>query len=181
MAVWGDDDGADHRLDALAAALAADAEIADREARWWARRAAEESATLAGLLVDAAEAGHEVLVRTAGGGAHRGRVVAVGVDAVAIDVRAGRAVIPLDAITTVRGSDRPETRTGERAGHGARFVALLADLVADRPEVSVGVRAEVEPVIGTLIAAGADLVTIRTPAGAVHVTIGAISEVVVRG
>src|SRR4051812_45386845 len=64
-------------------------------------QAAEETATLAGALVDLAEAADVVTVRTADAGVHRGVVTLVGADFCVLDSTAGEVWLALSAVTTI--------------------------------------------------------------------------------
>lgn len=130
----------------------------------WLRRQAEEGATLAGTLLDLAERGSAVAVRTTTGRVSHGAVVAVGTDFVVLRAEDRRDVcVRLAAVATVRPQvgERHVSATGDRpAPLDLLLVEVLAGLAPDRPRVAL-VTSAGELIAGELIAVGADVVTLR--------------------
>ena len=161
----------------------ADAAIEERRHAGWVRRRTEEGASLAGALVVAAEQGRAVVVTTVTGRTHRGTVQVVGDDAVVVATAAGRVVVAMEAVVTVR-PDPEAPRRGlvddERGRRpGLTLLALLDDAVAERAEVAVTVWGTAEPVRGTLAWTGADVLALEP--GTVLVARWAVAEVLVAG
>ena len=191
------DDAAGDLADALvrwAADARADEAGRARSRARWLRHQAEEEATFAGLLVDLAEQGTAVLLRTTAGRRHRGAVAAVGADFVLLEPDGGAAarrwvLVPLDAVTTVRPAHE-NRRTGPAQGARAPTLDLLlaealdAMAAADGPRTTVTIvlEADPDPVAGELEAIGADVLTVRvdgSPQTRTFVRLGAVTEVVV--
>lgn len=175
----------------LADAVAAEA-AHQRSADRLLRQAAAEEATFAGVLVDLAERGDRVAVRTAAGRVHRGVLRAVGRDFAVVqpDGRAGSSgdsrppvFVRLAAVTSVGTVDAPTGATGAIGATGDRrppleasLAAVLGGLAPDRPQVQVGVAGDSAFVAGELVSAGFDVVVLRRPAAVVPVA--AITEIV---
>ena len=122
--------------------------------------AAEAESTLLGVLVDVAERGERIVVRTEGGRLVQGVVSAVG--RVFAVVRAGDnaiAFVPVGGISVLR-TESPEAPGGARGGVvDASLGAVLAGVAAaDRPRVQVTVRGEEQPLVGELRSVGLDVV-----------------------
>lgn len=165
---------------ALVDAERARAAAADRRARGWLARLDAEQATFAGLLVDLAEQHAEVVIEVAGQGRCQGRVDAVGVDHVVLAGRAHRWLISWSAIATVRPTRSELAHATPRRGGapaGQPIMEALRGLVAERTPVTVrGVGGD--PTEGQLVAAGADLITVRTASGAlVHLPLHGLAVV----
>lgn len=155
-----------------------DEAIAERSRARWLAQQQRELATFVGLCVDLAEHGHEVAVATAAGHLHRGRVTSVGRDLVAITSAAGVVWVRTAAIRWLRTDPNVEVvPTGDRRDSGADFVSALADLLARRADVSVSLDGIAEAVRGELVNVGADVATVRTSAGLVHLPLHSVSEV----
>lgn len=160
---------------------AADAAQRRTQTRWLHQQLAEE-ATLAGTLVDLAESGSLVSVRSRSGRQYRGSVQSVGADFAVV----GDAWIRLDAIVAVRSDPtrRADTAAGERAPVlTTRLGHALADIAADRPTIVV-VPVSGEPIRGELRAVGLDVMTLTLdgdPRGRCYVALDAVAEVVVAG
>jgi hypothetical protein len=141
------------------------------------RLQAEEEATLAGLLVDAAERGEPVVVMVQGGRTHRGQVAAVGADYVAVRSGRGRlAFVALGAVGAVRASGPPAS--GARPAGTTDLVDVLARLAEDRPRVQVVTAGEV--LNGELVAVGHDVATLRLDNAEpplAYVALASVSEV----
>ncbi len=127
------------------------------------RQAAEEGASLAGTLVDLAERGSRVVVRTETGRAHAGVVEGVGGDYCVVRSDTGVvAHVRLAAVATVRPSpgERHAPASGDR-GTAADVLLLeaLGRVVHQRRRVALVTRGGAV-VVGTLRAVGADIVTV---------------------
>src|SRR5215204_2134370 len=101
---------------------AADTRVRER----WLRAQAEEEASMAGVLLALAERREVVVITTATGRRHRGAVVGVGLDFVAVEAEAGPiTLVALSGLGDVRVAEtgtRPRQRratTGDDAGRGA--------------------------------------------------------------
>lgn len=127
------------------------------------QRQAEEGASLAGTLVDLAERGSPVSVRSTAGRTNHGTVLAVGRDFAVLRTEDGRDVcICLGAVAVVRPSsaERHVPATGDRpAPLDLLLVEVLAGLAPERPRVALVVAGQL--VAGELRAVGADVVTLR--------------------
>ena len=133
----------------------------------WLRRQATESATLLGTLVDLAESATAVTVWLRGGRRHDGRPVGIGNDFVVLRDRGEHVTIRLAAVSVVRPQPGQVARaaTGDRAAAlDLGLTELLSRLVDDQPEVAVVV-GEHDAMAGTLLAVGADVLTIRVAPG----------------
>lgn len=152
------------------------------------RDRAVEVATWQGTLRDLAERETHLAIRTAGDRVHRGVLIAIGVDHLA--VRLANDTTLLIADDTVR-SVRPEPGSvapvamGDRERSQDRTLAeALAIVIEDRPDVVVALRDAADPVGGTVVGLGEDVVTIRTTAGDRAVTylpLSAIREIAISG
>lgn len=146
------------------------------------RAAALTDATLPGVLLDAAERGDRVAVRTVSGRALQGHIVLVAQDGIVLDGPLGTSYLPFTGIASFR---RPQTRaviepTGDRPPpRQATITALLAELAPDRPRVAVAVIGEAALVAGELRAASSDVVTITLPEGPLYVAARQVSELTV--
>ena len=142
---------------------AADEAARERSQERSLRDAAEQSATFVGVLVDMAERGERVVLRTTTGRMLQGAIRAVGRDFVVIAGDASAAFVSLSGVAAVRlhPGRRSEDTSGDRAAPvDASFAALLAGVAGDRPRVQVGVTGEPHPVTGELRAVGLDVMTI---------------------
>ena len=166
-------------------AWAADARVheaaAARARERWLRQQAEESATLLGQLIDLAERNITVVVSTRSGRRHRGHVVAVGTDFVALRSEATQVLVAIDAIATVRTLPEVRAVIGDRVvAVSLELIDVLLGLAADRPRVVIGA-ADADAVAGELRSVGTDVVTVRCdgpqPAPVAYIPIGSITEV----
>jgi hypothetical protein len=164
----------------------ADARVADaagrRSRERWLREVAAQEATMAGVLLDLAERRTAVALDTGAGRSHRGVVVAVGVDFVALQLRSGAEVlVALRAIAAVRLLAGEDVATGDRGdATGITLVEVLSTMAAERTRVLLVTRGE--PVSGELRSAGRDVVTVRTDAdqpATAYVPLDGVLEVVV--
>lgn len=150
----------------------------------WLRQQAAEDARFAGVLVDLAEQGAGVAVRTTAGRTVHGRIAAVARDFCVLRHDGGSATfLTFGAVATVR----PEP--GHRAGDAdsARISAsalgladVLARLAPERHRVRIVVDGGGEAVAGELRSVGADVATVRLdgdPPATVYVQLAAVREV----
>ncbi len=167
------------RLERWLATARADDAAAARARERWLRQMAEESSSFAGVLLDLAERGAPVIVQTRGGRRHRGTIIVVGVDFVALHT-AQRAdlLVAYTGIASVR-TDGVSAPVGDRQVTFALDLAeAVAALASDRPRVLVHAGADGEGTSGELRSAGEDVVTVQLDgnAGAAYVPIASISE-----
>lgn len=150
------------RLSAWLASARADVAAAGRARERWLARAAAESATFAGVLLDLAERGEEVVVSGRTGRRLRGRVEAVGADFAALALTEGGAALVLfSAVAAVRGEPGAPPAPGDRPLQVEVGVAeALSVLAEDRPRVLV-VCAGGEGLAGELVAVGQDVLHLR--------------------
>lgn len=172
-----------HRLVADAAAESAARERAQERAL---RETAELEATFVGVVVDLAEQGSAVVVRTAAGRTHRGRVIGVGTGAIAVrDDGRPPVLIAMSAVTSVRphaahADPSRDIAGGRPAPLDVSLVRLLGALAEERPRVQVSCAGE-EPVTGELRSVGRDLLTVRLDSDRrlrAHVPVAAVADVV---
>ena len=128
------------------------------------RRQAADDASLAGVLVDLAENGHQVRVTTEGGGTHQGRVRGAGRGVVVLDCGRTRALVAVDAITTVQavpGEHDVISPVGHRINDDPTSLGeLLSHAVGDGAEVTLVTRSG-QVVSGELASVGRDVVMVR--------------------
>lgn len=148
------------------------------------RQVAEEEAGLAGTLVDLAERGSGVAVRTEAGRTHHGALVAVGSDYCVVRAESGAEVhLRLAAIATVRPhpGERHVAAAGDRRpASDLRLLEVLGRMAHDRMRMTLVTRGG-DVVVGQLLAVGADVVSVRLDGGAAepcYVAAGAILEAV---
>jgi hypothetical protein len=128
------------------------------------RAAAVTDATLSGVIVDLAERGETVALRTVQGRTLTGRMTLVARDAVAIESGMGVSYVKLDRVTAVRRA--PGLRADEPSGdrpppRSTSLAALLADLAPQRPRVDLVLAGEPALAVGELRAVGVDVLTVR--------------------
>lgn len=158
---------------------------ASRERERWLRQAAEEGARLAGTLLDLAEQGATVTVRTTTGGSHHGTVRLVATDFCVLGAASGDVWLHLAGVTTVRphADERHAAATGDRPVLDLRLVEALARVAPDRPRLGI-VAAGGERLAGELRAVGADVLTIRLdgdPRAICYLAADAVREIVRSG
>jgi hypothetical protein len=165
---------------------AADARVTDaaeRRARAsWLARAAEEDASLTGVLTDLAERRVPVVVASCTGRRHQGAISAIGADFVALRTPAGdQVLVAVDAVRSVRTAPQVREAWGDRATRaGLDLPGVLSGLAAERERVLVVTREGAEAVAGELRGVGHDVLVLRTGGerGAVaYVPLGAVAEV----
>ncbi|MDQ1375244.1 MAG: hypothetical protein QOJ09_2582 [Actinomycetota bacterium] len=155
-------------------------DAADARARGRSLRSQlEESATLAGTLVDLTEAGGALSVQTTRGRVHRGLLAGVGADFLAVRSDDGAlVVIALHAVVAVRPGTGNGAATGARSAGRGTLVQFLARCAEEHPRVRLV--AAGEPVAGELVAVGADVLSVRSdadPPGVSYVPAASVSEV----
>jgi hypothetical protein len=158
------------RLTRWAADARADEALVRRDREALLRRAAGESTSLVGVLLDVAEGGRAVLVVTSSGRRHRGVVDVVGTDFVALRTEAALVLLPLAALTAVHADSVAATDREDEPAFG--FAEALALLAEDRPHVLVVTAAE--GVAGELRWCGTDVLAV----GDAYVPLAAVLEVV---
>jgi hypothetical protein len=140
--------------------------VAQRSRQRWLQEQAQESATFAGTLIDLAEARRSVVVETAVGSHHTGRIRDVGADVCLIETRSAQLVaLRLSAVASVRTLDDhwPLPSSDRELRRARTFHAHMADLVAQRRWGCVVM--STVPVTGRLWALGADVVTVKLDTG----------------
>jgi hypothetical protein len=163
----------------------ADERGAARERERVLRQAAEEGARLAGTLVDLAERGSGVTMRTDSGRVHHGVVRLVAADFCVVGTESGDVWLALGAVTTIRPhpDERHPPATGDRAAIDLLLIEALARVAPERPRVAL-VTAGGEALAGELRAVGQDVLTLRLdgdPGGVCYVSASAIREVLRSG
>jgi hypothetical protein len=149
------------------------------------RQTAEEGARLAGTLVDLAERGSGVTIRTESGRAHHGVVRLVATDFCVVAAEAADVWLALGAMTTIRPhpGERHTPATGERAAIDLLLVEALARVMSERPRLAL-VTAGGETLAGELRAVGEDVLTLRLdgdPRSLCYVSASAVREVLRSG
>jgi hypothetical protein len=166
--------------------LVADARAADaarsRSRERNLRTSALTEATLAGVLLDLAERGDRVSVRTEFGRTLSGHVTLVAQDGVVLEGTLGTSYLRFDGIATVRCPASRllvEPSGDRRPPRSATLAALLADLAPERPRVAIAVTGERALLSGELRAVGSDVVTVAVADGPVYVAARHMSELTV--
>lgn len=151
------------------------AESRRREA--FLRRQAAESGTFAGVLRDLGERQALVVVSTADRRQLRGLIRTIGTDFVSLRTPGvGAYLVMLGAITAVRAEPDATASIGDRVVQvGASLGAVLAELVADHPAITVHTLAG-DHVEGELRSGGLDVVSLRTGDATTYVPLEAISH-----
>lgn len=168
------------RLTQWVAEARADEAAAARSRERWIRTAAAGDTTFAGLLVDLAERAASVVVHGIGARRHRGRVLGVGADFVAIESDAAELVLlALASVAAVRREASADALAGDRDVHLELTLAdAAAALAGDRPRVLVVTMPSGEGFAGELRSAGRDVISLRLDGGAstAHVPVPSIAE-----
>ena len=154
-----------------------------RSRRRWLEKAATEEATLGGALLDLAERGRPVIVRTLAGRRVTGPIIAFGADFVGIrDPRLGDTLVPTTRIATVQPAPGDDLPAGDRRHDVVlAFGDALMELAAERPDVIVG--AGDKTLRGELRTASTEVVTLAIAGGKrapSYIALAAIDHVVVR-
>jgi hypothetical protein len=151
-----------------------------RSRAWWLRQQLAEEATLAGLLVAAGETRIPLSVRTAGGWAHRGLIVDVGLDYCTVRVATGLAHLALDAIVVLqpprRGVDLPLPTPGG-VPRDRRLVEVLALAAGACPPAVVRLRSNGGAVNGEIAHVGVDVLAVDGEDGRCYVRVSSVEEV----
>jgi hypothetical protein len=151
------------RLERWAAEARADEAARVRTRERWLRQAAEEDATIAGVLADLGERRETVALRTRAGRAHQGSVRVVGSDFVALRTGTGDVLLAMAAVGVVRTAPGVAPAAGDRAMLADLSLGeVLAGLAADRERILVVTLDGADAVAGTLRSVGADVVVLRT-------------------
>jgi hypothetical protein len=140
---------------------------------------AAESATFIGTLVDMAESGVSVTVRTRAGRVHVGAIGLVGGDFAVLEGGAGQLWCRFDAMVSIRVSVGSPPASGVRVGLDLRLIDALALIVDDGPRIAVDSPVG-ESVAGQLVAVGTDVVTLRLDGGDVLYVPSASVDAVLR-
>lgn len=152
------------------------------------RERAAELATWEGTLRDLAERGGRLVVRTAGDRVHRGVLLAVGIDHLAVrSANGGTVLIAADIVRSVRpepGSVAP-IATGDRERSQDRtLLEALALVIEERPEVVFALREIADPIAGRVVGLGEDVITLRvdgSEGATIYLPVAALREIVVPG
>lgn len=161
----------------------ADAAARARSRERWLRRQAAESASLAGLLLTAAEQSVALTVRTSSGRSYRGTVITVGADFCALVSPSGvETFLAVSAVTALRPEQavRPVEAADDRpAPVDLRLAEALGEECADRPRVALVMAGDPEPVVGTLRTVGGDVATVQLEGRGdlVYVRLPSVTEV----
>jgi hypothetical protein len=149
------------------------------------RERASEVATWIGTLRDLAEREVAVSLRARSGRVHRGAIVGLGPDHVAVRLPAGSlALIALDAVRTVRpepGRPAPPAMGDREAAQDRTLVEVVHRAVEDRQPLVLVVRDLPDPLHGEVIGLGDDVLTLRlggADRGTVYLPLDALEEVV---
>jgi hypothetical protein len=172
----------DQQFDGLVAQARVQEAAARRGRRQWLQRQAAEEATLAGVLLDMAEGGCPVLIRSRSGSVHRGLVHGVGRDHVAVGDERAEVFVRLSAVVVVTSPTRGAVAGDREPAAGTSFRSVLADLSARRAPVRLVLGGDGgAAVTGLLTAVGRDLVVVNPTVGAPasYVPTSAIDEVIV--
>jgi len=171
------------RLHAWLSDARVDDSAAGRARERWLQAAAEADATFGGVLLDLAERGGLITLGLTSGRRHRGQLVAIGGDFVAVALATGGDVlVTRGAIASVRATPGSDAALGERAvTTDLRLGDVLAELAAERSRVLLLLGDRGDPVGGEARAAGRDVLTVRLdgdPPALTYVPLAAIREVV---
>jgi len=148
----------------------------------WLRAAAAEDASLAGALVDLAEAALPVVLATTAGRVHQAVVAAVGADVVALHPPSGALVlVSLGAVAWVRPVEGVLPAGGREAPAGPVLVDLLGRVAerGDRVTLWLGGGTTLS---GRVVGVGVDVVRVDPDgpdAGPSYVSVPSILEVAV--
>jgi hypothetical protein len=171
------------------AGAAADTAARERSQERVLRQVAEEEATFVGVALDLAERGAGVIVRTASGRPHRGRIVAVGRDFLVVREGARPPVfVATGAISVLRpeptgGGGALDTAGSRAAPLDVGLAAVLARLAAggEHPRVQLTAVGDPEPLAGELRQVGADVATLHLDGDGrvvAHVRVAGLADVV---
>lgn len=183
-------DALDQELARWLAEARVDEAVTSRLAERTLRQLAADEATLLGLCLDLAEADRPVLARTSQGRVHRGVLVAVAADFLALRSPTGDATfLPLGHLAWLRPAPGSWTgapaRGAEAAGSrapplAARLVDVLTGLAGDRPRVRLVVAGDPDVWSGRLRGCGADVLSVEQagePRAVGWIPLGQVTEV----
>ncbi len=150
----------------------------------WLFQRSAESSHLLGVLLDLAERNEPVTLLLASGTQRQGHVELVGRDVVGLRTSQGKrslfalkhlsAVIPDPAAPEIIG-DRE--LTAEQADRLPHFHTVLEELLEDPPLVAATMAGRQEPVIGSFIRLGLNVLVVRQADGSsVHIPVAALEE-----
>jgi hypothetical protein len=194
MATGDQQDGVDRLLGEVGR-WAADARASEaaraRSRQRWLQRQAQEAATLAGIALDVAERGEQVVLTTTSGNTHRGRLVGVArdlwvlrSDSSVVTFVAADAIASLRTQPAGRGRPAPEAAGARPVPLAASMVEVLSDLAVEHPRVRVVMRGAPDALVGQLSSVGVDVASLRVPGDpsvTVYVRLGSVSELSVLG
>jgi hypothetical protein len=148
----------------------------------WLRQAAEEDASLAGVLNDLAERRVSVSISMAGGRRHVGTVTAIGADFVALRLgTGGHSLLAVAALAVVRSTPAVGAAVGGQPVRTSLDLArALAGLAAERERAMLVTADGSDAVSGELRSVGRDVVVVRTDGerrSTAYVAISSIAEV----
>lgn len=160
----------------------ADALIARRRQTYWRQQRRDEAVRLAGVLRDACERGLRVVITTASGREHRGRIAGVGRDAVMVTTGAAMVLIRRAAVTALQvGRDVRLDGQRDVTPEGLDFTSALAALVESGRRLAV-ITDGGTAFTGEAVNVGEDVVVLRLDnRDLVYAAVHAISEVVATG
>ena len=146
------------------------------------------SGNFLGTLVELAESRSPIVLITRGGSHHRGAIVAVGTDVVALapDLEGKRILLAIDAIEAIRGPGISTGRAVDDVSDGVDLAALLDQFGEDSSRVAL-LTSGANRLMGRILGVGVDQLTLRLDgldgqdgeADAVTVSLAAIDEVVI--
>jgi hypothetical protein len=152
------------------------------------RDRAAEVATWTGTLRDLAERQLGIVVRVAADRAHRGSLVAVGRDHVALRLASGSMVLIMtDTIRSIRpepGRAAPVAMGDRGTSQDRTLVEALERVVEDATEVVLALRDIDDPVNVRVVGLGEDVLTLRTTGGGpstIYVPVTALREILIPG
>ncbi|MDQ2650404.1 MAG: hypothetical protein M3Z03_12745 [Actinomycetota bacterium] len=175
----GPDGGDPGRFERWLAELRVDDAARSRARRHWLRSAAEEEATMAGVLLDLAERGATVAVTTRVGRRHHGRLVLVGDDFLVLRAGAHRhVVLRAGTVGTVRSTADATAPIGDRAVRSDRHLQeVLVALAAERLAAAI-VLDNGDLVTGEVRSMGQDVVVLQSDGPSSPVTYLALDAIV---
>lgn len=161
-------------------------EIAARSERRSRLLRASEVATWAGTLEDLAERRAPVIVRLAGSRTHRGALVALGRDHIAVRTPSGQvALLSTAAVRSVRpepGAAAPLATGDRERSEGRTLAEVLERCAEERRRLVLGLDGVDDLLAGEVVALGEDVVTFRVDArdhGVLYLPMHGVSEIVV--
>lgn len=154
----------------------------------WLRQQAAEEARFSGVLLDLAEQGAGVAVRTTTGRTLHGHIAAVANDFCVLRHEGGMAtLLTFSAVATVRpeaGHRSGEADSARLTPPALSLAEVLFRLAPDRPRLRIVVEGGGEVLAGELRSVGTDVATLRLegdPPGTVYLQLGSVREVTLLG